>query len=70
MHAANNDCLNNLTMAQEVGTHNYRFWNYIGSEYRESWKVIDSIIADGTEIKNNDSNESVYLLGERSKITL
>ncbi len=35
-----------------------------------SIKVIDSIIADGTEIKNNDSNESVYLLGERSKITL
>ena len=33
-------------------------------------KVIDSIIADGTEIKNNDSDESVYLLGERSKITL
>jgi glucose-1-phosphate thymidylyltransferase len=35
-----------------------------------SIKVIGSIIADGTEIKNNDSNESVYLLGERSKITL
>jgi len=33
-------------------------------------KVIDSIIADGTEIKNNDSNESVYLLGERSQINL
>jgi glucose-1-phosphate thymidylyltransferase len=35
-----------------------------------SIKVIDSIIADGTEIQNNDSNESVYLLGERSKITI
>jgi|TARA_B110000438_G_scaffold85685_1_gene85162 glucose-1-phosphate thymidylyltransferase len=33
-------------------------------------KIIDSIISDGTEIKNNNSNESVYLLGERSKISI
>jgi NDP-sugar pyrophosphorylase family protein len=33
-------------------------------------KIVDSIIADGTEIKKNESEESVYLLGERSKITL
>jgi glucose-1-phosphate thymidylyltransferase len=33
-------------------------------------KIIDSIISDGTEIKNNNSDESVYLLGERSKITI
>ena len=31
-------------------------------------KIVDSIIADGTEIKNNDSDESIYLLGERSNI--
>ena len=31
-------------------------------------KIIDSIIADGTEIKNNSSDEFVFLLGERSKI--
>ena len=31
-------------------------------------KIIDSIIADGTEITHNHSNESVYLLGERSQI--
>lgn len=30
--------------------------------------IIDSIIADGTEIKNNTSDESIFLLGERSKI--
>ena len=33
-------------------------------------KIMDSIIADGTEIKNSESEESVYLLGERSKIIL
>jgi len=31
-------------------------------------KIIDSIIADGTEIRHNNSDESVYLLGERSQI--
>jgi hypothetical protein len=31
---------------------------------------LDSIIADGTEIKKNESEESVYLLGERSNIVL
>ncbi len=31
-------------------------------------KIIDSIIADGTEIKNNTSDEFIFLLGERSKI--
>jgi glucose-1-phosphate thymidylyltransferase len=33
-------------------------------------KITDSIIADGTEIKNNTSNEFIFLLGERSKIEL
>ena len=33
-----------------------------------SIKIKDSIIADGTEIKNDQPDESVYLLGERSKI--
>lgn len=33
-------------------------------------KIVDSIIADGTEIKKNESEESVYLLGERSNIIL
>ena len=33
-------------------------------------KIRDSIIADGTEIKKNKSDESVYLLGERSQINL
>jgi glucose-1-phosphate thymidylyltransferase len=33
-----------------------------------SVQIVDSIIADGTEIKKNTSNESVYLLGERSQI--
>lgn len=33
-------------------------------------KIIDSIIADETEIRNSESEESVYLLGERSKIIL
>jgi glucose-1-phosphate thymidylyltransferase len=33
-------------------------------------KIVDSIIADGTEIKKNESEESVYLLGERSNIVL
>ena len=32
-------------------------------------KIIDSIISDETEITKNDSEESVFLLGERSKIT-
>ena len=31
-------------------------------------KITDSIIADGTEIKNNTCNEFIFLLGERSKI--
>ena len=31
-------------------------------------KITNSIIADETEIKKNDSEESTYLLGERSKI--
>jgi len=31
-------------------------------------KIVDSIIADGTEIRHNNSDESVYLLGERSQI--
>mgnify|MGYP005649024673 FL=1 len=35
-----------------------------------SIKIVDSIIADGTEIKKNESEESVYLLGERSNIVL
>ena len=35
-----------------------------------SIKIVDSIIADGTEIKKNESEESVYLLGERSNIIL
>ena len=33
-----------------------------------SVQIVDSIIADGTEIKKNTSNESVYLLGERSQV--
>lgn len=33
-------------------------------------KIVDSIIADGTEIKKSKSEESVYLLGERSNIIL
>lgn len=33
-------------------------------------KIRDSIIADGTEIKKNQYNESIYLLGERSQIDL
>ena len=33
-------------------------------------KIRDSIIADGTEIKKNESDESIYLLGERSQINL
>ena len=33
-------------------------------------KIVDSIIADGTEIKKNESEGSVYLLGERSNIIL
>ena len=33
-------------------------------------KITNSIIANETEIKKNDSEESIYLLGERSKITL
>lgn len=33
-------------------------------------KIQDSIIADGTEIKKKKSDESVYLLGERSQINL
>lgn len=33
-------------------------------------KITESIIADNTEIKKNESNESVYLLGERSSILL
>ena len=33
-------------------------------------KIVDSIIADGTEIKKNESEGSVYLLGERSNIVL
>ena len=35
-----------------------------------SIKIVDSIIANGTEIKKNESEESVYLLGERSNIIL
>ena len=35
-----------------------------------SIKIVDSIIADGTEIKKNKSEESIYLLGERSNILL
>ena len=35
-----------------------------------SIKIVDSIIANGTEIKKNESEESVYLLGERSNIVL
>jgi glucose-1-phosphate thymidylyltransferase len=33
-------------------------------------KIVDSIISDGTEIKKNESEGSVYLLGERSNIIL
>ena len=33
-------------------------------------KIVDSIIADGTNIQKNKSDESVYLLGERSQINL
>jgi len=33
-----------------------------------SLQIVNSIIADGTEIRKNTSNESVYLLGERSQI--
>jgi len=33
-------------------------------------KIINSIISDETEIIKNDSEESIFLLGERSKITL
>lgn len=33
-------------------------------------QIVDSIIADGTEIKKSKSEESVYLLGERSNIIL
>ena len=33
-----------------------------------SIRITDSIIADGTEIKKTNSNESVYLLGERSQV--
>jgi glucose-1-phosphate thymidylyltransferase len=33
-----------------------------------SIQIVDSIIADGTEIKKNMSNQSVYLLGERSQV--
>ena len=33
-----------------------------------SIQIVDSIIADGTEIKKNISNQSVYLLGERSQV--
>jgi len=33
-------------------------------------KIRDSIIADGTEIKKNEYDESIYLLGERSQINL
>ena len=33
-----------------------------------SLQIVNSIIADGTEIKKNTSNQSVYLLGERSQI--
>ena len=33
-----------------------------------SLQIVNSIIADGTEIKKNLSDESVYLLGERSQI--
>jgi len=35
-----------------------------------SIKIIDSIIADETEIKKNEAEESVYLLGERSHLKL
>ena len=35
-----------------------------------SIKIVDSIIADGTEIKKNATDESTYLLGERSNILL
>ena len=33
-------------------------------------KIVDSIIADGTDITKNESDESIYLLGERSNIVL
>ena len=33
-----------------------------------SIQITDSIVADGSEIKKNTSNESVYLLGERSQV--
>jgi len=33
-------------------------------------KIVDSIISDGTEIKKNESEGSIYLLGERSNIIL
>ena len=35
-----------------------------------SIKIRDSIVANGTEIKKNESDESIYLLGERSQINL
>ena len=31
-------------------------------------QIVDSIIADGTELRKNTSNESIYLLGERSQV--
>jgi glucose-1-phosphate thymidylyltransferase len=31
-------------------------------------QIVDSIIADGTELRKNTSDESIYLLGERSQV--